>query len=233
MASDGHSLASITLIGSLPEAERQAFEKQCAWQEYKAGSQIIDRDSDTRQVYFVTSGTVRVVNYSMSGREVSYDDIRAGGFFGELAAIDGKPRSANVVAIKKSLIASVSGEVFLRFVTSNPEMAMGLLERMVMIIRGGTDRIMDLTTLGAYHRVYAELLRLARDSGGMDDDGSGVIRELPTHSSLASRVGTTRETVARAIGELTRRGVAEKRGKGLYFADYEELEDIVEGGEVD
>lgn len=233
MASEGHSLANVSLVAGIPEDERKAFEQQCAWQEYKAGSQIIDRDSDTRQVYFVSSGTVRVVNYSMSGREVSYDDITAGGFFGELAAIDGKPRSANVVAIKKSVIAAVSSEVFIRFVTEHPEMSRALLERLVAIIRGGTDRIMDITTLGAYHRVYSELLRLMRADGGMDDEGGGRIRELPTHASLASRVGTTRETVARAISELTRRGVAEKRGKGLYFEDFEELEDIVEGGDID
>ena len=70
--------------------------RDCGWKAYGAHEQIIDRQSETKDVFFVVEGKVRVVNYSVSGREITLDDIEAGGHFGELAAIDGLPRSASV-----------------------------------------------------------------------------------------------------------------------------------------
>lgn len=222
------TLENISLLADFSPEERRDLEKRCAWRHYGANEQIIDRDSDSGDIYFIVSGDVRIVNYSYSGREVSYDDIGAGGFFGELAAIDGKPRSATVVTLKKTIVASLSPEALRKAILDHPRLALAIMNRLVAVIRGSTDRIMDLATLGAYSRVYAELLRLARQN--IDEDYGATITKLPTHSALASRCGTTRETVARAISDLTRREICEKRGQGLHFPDLEALEDIVEGG---
>lgn len=224
------SLDRIPVLGCLTEAVRRELEKRCIWKEYKNDEQIIDRESESRDVYFVVGGVVRIVNYSYSGREVSYDEIRAGGMFGELSAIDGKPRSASVVSIKRSLIASLAPEIFKKTMRENPEFAVAVIERLAAIIRAGNDRIMDLSTLGAYTRVYAEILRLARTIAGEDAE-SATIDPLPVHSDLASRCGTTRETVARAVSDLIKKGVAEKQGSGLAIKDLWGLKDIVEGGE--
>jgi CRP/FNR family cyclic AMP-dependent transcriptional regulator len=230
MAGDAErSLASVEVVAGIPESDRVEIEKRCKWREYARRELIIDRDSDMGDVYFVVTGSVRVVNYSLSGREVSYADVPAGGFFGEMAPIDGKPRSANVVASKKSLVASLSPEVFLSCLGEYPSFSLAIMKRLVAIVRGSTDRIMDLTTLGAHARVYSELLRLAQDEFN-DEDYSASIEKLPTHSELASRASTTRETVARAISNLARNKIVEKRGGGLFIPDVMELEDIVEGG---
>lgn len=229
--SGAETLENIGLLEGFSPEERRDLEKRCAWRHYGANEQIIDRDSDSGDVYFVVAGDVRIVNYSYSGREVSYDDIPAGGFFGELAAIDGKPRSATVVTLKKTIVASLSPEALREAILDHPRLALAIMKRLVAVIRGSTDRIMDLSTLGAYSRVYAELLRLARQD--VDEEYGATIAKLPTHSALASRCGTTRETVARAISDLTKREVCEKRGQGLYFPDLEALEDIVEGGAED
>lgn len=230
MAADAaHTLDQVVIVADLTEAERRELEKRCAWREYDRNEQIIDRDSDPGDVYFVVTGAVRVVNFSLSGREVSYADIEAGGFFGEMAAIDGKPRSATVVALKKSMIASLSPEVFRQSVHDYPAFAFAIMQRLVTIIRGSTDRIMDLSTQSAYSRVYSELLRIARATFD-EETFEAEIPKLPTHTELAGRASTTRETVARAISNLSRNGVVEKRGHGLFIPDLLELEEIVEGG---
>jgi CRP/FNR family cyclic AMP-dependent transcriptional regulator len=223
------SLEKVPVMGSLPEAVRRELEKRCVWKEYKTGEQIIDRESESRDVFFVAGGIVRIVNYSYSGREVSYDDIRAGGMFGELSAIDGRPRSASVVALRRTLVAALAPEIFKKTLREHPEFAFAVIERLTMIIRASNERIMDLSTLGAYTRVYAEILRLARGFAPEDAD-SAVIEPLPVHSDLAARCGTTRETVARAISDLIKKGVAEKHGNGLRIAELWTLKDIVEGG---
>jgi len=85
---------------------------------------------------------------------------------------------------------------------------------------------MNLSTLGAVHRIYAELLRLAEPPA--EDGNSSEIRPLPVHSDIASRAGTTRETVARAIGDLDRREIVRREGHALVILDYEGLQDLAE-----
>jgi CRP-like cAMP-binding protein len=224
------TLDKVPILAGLPEAARRDLEKRCTWREFKAREQIIDKDSDSRDVFFIVHGAVRVLNFSYSGREVSYDDIRAGGMFGELAGIDGKPRSATVIALRRTLVASFSPELFRSVMKAHPDFAISVIERLAAIIRSANDRIMDLSTLGAFSRVYAELLRLARRANKVDGDGARL-DPIPVHSDLAARCGTTRETVARAFGELAKKGVAQKVGNALVISSMDALEDIVEGGE--
>jgi len=223
-----HSLKNIGMLETLPPEALTKLEGICTWRHYSTQEQIIDRDSDSRDVFFVTRGRVRVVNFSYSGREVSYDEIVEGGVFGELAAIDDAPRSANVIALKDTTVASISPKQFQQLLADNPAFALGIMKRLVQIIRGSTDRIMDLSTLGAYNRVYAEMLRLAREAEE-DEDGRAVIKPAPIHSNVASRSGTTRETVARALSDLSRRDIAKRDGDALVVLDMWELEEIVEG----
>mgnify|MGYP002011724265 CR=1 FL=1 len=86
---NARSLAQINLLESLNAAELSRLEQACSWKTYAAQEQIIDRQSDTQDVYFVVSGAARVVIYSLSGREITLDDVNAGGHFGDLASIDG------------------------------------------------------------------------------------------------------------------------------------------------
>src|SRR5215470_8261907 len=80
------TLDGVALLKGLPPQEIRDLAKVCVWRDCKAHEQIFDRHHESHDIYFVVSGKVRIVNYSMSGREVSFDDIPAGGSFGELAA---------------------------------------------------------------------------------------------------------------------------------------------------
>lgn len=221
-----HSLAGIELLTGLDAPALKWLEQRARWQRYGAQEQIIDHESDSRDVYFVVEGRVRVANYSLSGREISFDDIEAGRYFGEFAAIDGQPRSANVVALTDTLVASVAPDTFINLLRDNPDMAIEVMRELAKLIRASTDRIMDLSTLGAHNRVHSELLREARMHAR--DDNTAVINPIPLHGDIASRVSTTRETVARVFSDLTKQGLV-KRGKNeLVVLDLKRLEQLVE-----
>jgi len=220
------TLAGIALLSGLDEPSRRAIERRCRWQRVAAGEQIIDRHSDSRDVYFVVEGSVRVVNYSLAGREITFDEVAAGGHFGELAAIDGAPRSATVVALAPTLVAVMPASVFAELLSQQSGFALRVMRDLTRIIRTSTERIMDLSTLGAHNRVYAEILRLARPQER--GDNSAVIRPIPVHGDIASRVSTTRETVARVFGELARRNILKREHDALVVSDVARLADMVE-----
>jgi CRP-like cAMP-binding protein len=98
--------------------------------------------------------------------------------------------------------------------------------RMSRVIRSAIDRIMDLSTLAAISRVHAELLRQARSLP--EGTNAAVIEPIPIHSDIASRVSTTRETVARALNDLARKGVLERTRNSLRILDVRRLEAMVE-----
>lgn len=220
------SLAHIHLLSDLEPREVARVEQACTWRTYAAQEQIIDRQSETQDVYFVVSGAVRVVIYSLSGREITLDDVAAGGHFGDLAAIDGEPRSASVMALEDTVIAALSRERFLLLLSENFNFTLRLLRSLTRIIRSSTDRIMDLSTLAANNRVQADLLRLARNN--MVGERRAEITPIPVHGDIASRVSTTRETVARVLSDLSRQGVVERLKDRLVIADVDRLEDMVD-----
>ena len=173
----GTSLASIDLLADLAPRERKSIEQNCRWRRCDPHEQLIDRQSETSDVCFVVEGNVRVVNYSLSGREITLDDLDAGAYFGELAALDGRPRSASVMALTNTLIASLAPNRFLEVLAKHPEIALKLMTHLAHVVRNATDRIMDLSTLTANNRVQADLLGQARIN--MSDGGIAVIKPIP------------------------------------------------------
>ncbi|MEQ8707576.1 MAG: Crp/Fnr family transcriptional regulator [Rhodospirillales bacterium] len=225
-ADGGSSLSNVALFADLAQPELDAIDKLCSFNRYSSQEQIIDRDSESQDVFFVLEGRVRVVLYSLSGREVTLDDLEAGSYFGQLAALDGHPRSASVMALESTLVASMRPTHFMNMLAEHPSIAMKVMLEFTRIIRASTDRIMDLSTLGANNRVHAELLRQARVVGA--EDNVARITPIPVHSDIASRVSTTRETVARVLNDLARKKLVERQKNALVILDVARLEDMVE-----
>ena len=221
-------LENVKLLTGLPPEQLSALEQQCRWHRISANTQIVDQAGDDRDVFFVIEGTVRLVNYTLAGREITFASIPAGEYFGELSAIDGTARAAGAVAVGNCRLASVTPEVFRKLLDDHPDISRQVMERLAAVIRTSDERIIDLCTLPAPQRIYAELLRMAEP----DDvaPGSWVIRPMRTHAEIASRANTTRETVTRAFGHLVTNGIVERMSKSLYIRDREQLAQLAQSG---
>lgn len=220
------NLSGIELLLELDPGDLKKIEEACSFKRYAEHEQIIDRQSESTDLFFVINGDVRVVNYSLSGREIALDDLTAGGYFGELAALDGEPRSASVMALTDCLMAAMPQEQFLSLLETHPSISLKVMKSLARIVRTSTDRIMDLSTLAANNRVQADLLRLAKAQNG--EGNTAELSPIPVHSDIASRASTTRETVARVLNDLARRGVVERQKEALVILDVEQLSDMVE-----
>ena len=214
-------LERIELLSALAPEQLKVLDQQCRWHQYSANAQITDQSGDIQDVFFVIEGTVRLVNYTLSGREITFASVPAGAYFGELTAIDGATRLASAVAAEKCRLASVPPEVFRKLLVDVPELALRVLSGLADTIRSSDDRIIDLCTLPAPQRVYAELLRMSEPDTVAP--GEWVIRPMRTHAEIASRANTTRETVTRALGHLVSNGIVERMSKSLYIRERETL----------
>jgi CRP-like cAMP-binding protein len=174
----------------------------------------------------VVSGRVRVTIYSASGRQVTFRDIPAGELFGEVAAIDGMPRSADVVALESGLTASMPPSVFRELLRDEPGVAERVLQRLAGLVRRMSARVIDLSTLNVPSRIHAELLRLAREAGVRGN--AARIAHAPTHAELASQVSTYREEVSRELSSLSKAGVLAREGPALVIRDVARLQALVE-----
>ncbi len=222
------SLAGIEILSELEPDALARLVESCRWRRYRRGERILEEGSDSRDVMFVVEGAVNILGPRDAGREVAYAVLEQGSHIGELAALDGEPRSASVVARCDSLIASMPAERFLRLLQDDGRVALKLLRNLSSRIRSGDLRIFELSTLAATQRVYAELLRRALPDAAVPD--LWIVRPLPPMREIASHASTTRETVARALGALYPAGLLRRKGRNLYIMDRAALEKLVGGG---
>lgn len=220
------TLGGIELFKSLPPSYLEALAERCRWRRYAAGSEVVSYQDETRDVYFMVKGEVRVTIHSLSGKKVTFADFGTGEMFAELAAIDGQPRSASVVAQTHSLIASMSAKVFWEVLRNYPEVSASALKHLTINLRAATQRLFEFSTLAVKNRIHAELLRLARRN--MRDDNTAQISPSPTHADIASRVSTHREAVTRELNELGRAGLIERQSGALVIRDVAGLARMVE-----
>jgi CRP-like cAMP-binding protein len=218
-------LRSIRLLEGLETAELEALSEELEWRQCSAGQQVITRNALDRDVYLVITGKVHVVAFAASGRQVTYREISAGDHFGELSAIDGRGRSADVIALTNSLLASMSPMTFKALLVKHEALRERLMFGLVSFVREMTDRVFELSTLGVRNRVHAELLRLARRAGVVGNVAR--VCPAPRHGDIASRVSTYREQVTRELSTLTVQGVIAREGKCLVVLDMQALENMV------
>jgi CRP-like cAMP-binding protein len=219
-------LRGIALLEGVPAERLEALAQLCAWRNSRAGQRILSRAAADRDVYLIVSGRVRVTTYSATGRQVTFRDIAAGDLFGEVAAIDGMPRSADVLALESTLTASMPPAAFRELLRGEPEVAERVLRRLASLVRRMSERVIDLSTLGVHQRIHAELLRLAREAGVKQN--AARIERPPKHADMASQVSTYREEVTRELSALARAGIVRRDGRALLIRDVGRLETLVE-----
>jgi CRP-like cAMP-binding protein len=216
------NLCNIPLFSSIDPDRGEQLAKECIWKEYEANELVIDIDEETNDVRFVISGLVRIISRLSIGKEVILGEMGPGDFFGELAAIDGETRSANVTTLYKSKLCIMPKTTFLKLITLSPEINLNVMKVLTQRIRTLNMRLAEQSFLQAKHRTYAELLRLSKPRLG--HEGQRSISPPPTQREIADRIGTRREVVSRELNALHKQGIFEKTKGALVIKNVSELQ---------
>jgi CRP-like cAMP-binding protein len=212
------------LFEGAPAESMARFFSRAYWRNYAAGEVVVDLSDETDEVFFISEGTLRVVIRTSFGYEAILNDLSAGDFFGELAAIDGLPRSASVSALRRSRLCVVPAAGFMELVNSSPDIVRRLLRLLSTRLRVKDERLIEFSALTVRQRLIAQLLRLSRERG----NGERVLSPPPAHQVLAAYIGARRETVSRELGDLSRAGLLTMSRRSIVVHSPERMKGEIE-----
>lgn len=219
-------LNAIEVFSKLSLSDFESLSHILKAQSYQADQHIITLGDPSRDVFFIISGKVRITTFANSGKEITFQDMKAGQMFGELSAIDGEPRSTNAVALSQSLLAVAPAESFFKILRDYPSVNELILQHLTGLIRKLGDRVVEFSALSVKSRIHAEILRLAKNN--MVDGNSAKITPSPTHLDIANRISTHREAVSREISDLTKNGILKRSEGKLIVQDVAKLESLLD-----
>jgi CRP/FNR family transcriptional regulator, cyclic AMP receptor protein len=196
-------LKNIDLFAELSDEAAETLLRCAKLHKYPKNSVIVTEGDTHSNFYIVVSGNLKVFADGDDGRQVVFSWLEAGDYFGELALIDGAPRSASVMTLAPTALQVISQHDFQQFLTGDYGAALAMMKAMARRIRILTGSVRDFALLDVYGRV-ANLLQQRADSAGEQ-------AELKlTHQEIADRVGASREMVSRIMRELAVGGYIEQ-----------------------
>ena len=216
-------LARIALFAGLGTEDLAGLARDLRRRRYKKDEVIFFCGDPGASLCIIEAGRVKLTLPAPDGRgEVVLARLSPGEFFGELALLDGQPRSADAVATEAVELLMLGREDFLRYLEAHPRLAIALLEELSRRLRRDAEIIQDAAFLDIPGRLARVLLRLAETEGQPGSSGTAISARL-TQTDLAGMVGATRESVNKWLGVYERRGLLRRQGGRIDLLRPEEL----------
>lgn len=186
------------VFGGLPEEDLRALIAYGVTAHYAAGKTIFQKDDPGESMMVVLAGQVKISNYSADGKEAVLNFIEPGQVFGEIALLDGKPRTADAAAMEPTELFVLRRRELLPFLEARPHAAIRLIEVLCAKLRHTTQMVEDVMLLNMEPRIARALLRLAEEHGRKR---GGTIRlDLKiSQRELGGYVGLARENINRQL----------------------------------
>jgi CRP/FNR family transcriptional regulator, cyclic AMP receptor protein len=217
-------LAEVELFGELDDSTLLAIAGRARRRVVDRGQVLFWQDEPGESMFVLLEGAVKLVVSSRDGGLVELARLVAPASFGELAVLDGGPRSATAEAVERSTLLAITRAEVLRLVHSEEQVAEALLRLLGTMVRRTTRQVTDLALLSLPMRVAAKLLELADPAG----EGPARTRRF-TQVELATMVGAARQSVNQALKALEARGYIRTAGRAVEILDPQSLRRLAGG----
>lgn len=201
-------LKNIPLFKHLRNSQLKEIAARCKNARYKKGDVVFYKTDPSTDLYIVNSGKLKAILMDEEGDEMVLAQFEKGAFFGELSLLDGKGRSATIVADKDSELSILRQDVFLDLLYKNPRIAVELMTTLVGRLRKADEMIESLAFLEVGERLIRTFLETA-EKGGSGVSGFLQTGKL-THKELAARIGSSREAVSKCMKVLLAKGIVKE-----------------------
>ncbi len=204
--------------GLCPEA-LQAIARTLRVRRFRRGEVLFHEGDPGDALFIVASGAVKVVVPSEEGGEAILATLRRGDFLGELALLDGAPRSASAIALEPTEALALPRIQFRALADTEPAIRDALLEALAGELRRLTTHVAELHFLDMTGRLAARLAQLAEEHGERLPDGSIRLDAPLTQSDLAAMIGATRQSVNKLLGEFEQSGLVRLEREAIVVPD--------------
>jgi CRP/FNR family cyclic AMP-dependent transcriptional regulator len=189
---------------------------------------IIFRQGDPgSSMMAVLSGRVRICSYSTEGKEVTLNIVRKGEFFGEIALLDGKSRTAEAIAIEPTDLLVLERRHFMPWLEAHPAVCLRMFNVLCDRLRRTSAQLEDTLFLEVPRRLARSLVRLATAFGIKGKEGTRIDVKLSQHQ-LGTLVGITRESTNKHLSEWQKDGIISLSGGMIMVRDFERLREIAD-----
>jgi CRP/FNR family transcriptional regulator, cyclic AMP receptor protein len=210
-----NTILATKVFGALAPAQIKHLGSFARPRRIASGTTLFVKGDPGTALFAVVSGTVKITVPSIDGREVTFNLLHAGDIFGEIALLDGQPRTADAIAATECELMVIERRDFLAFVQDEPKLAMKLIELLCARLRVASAREEEVAFLNLPARLARLLLRLLGENAAAADKNELSI----TQQKISEVLGTTRESVNKHLQIWARRRmIALKRGAILVLA---------------
>lgn len=192
------TLRNVAVFTLLTDQQLELIAQNISKIELPSNDVFIEQDAITDTAYLIISGAVKVYRISEDGEEIILDTKGPGEIVGEMALLDGKPRSAYVETIKDSSFFTLHKEKFLEIINQNPQISINIIKHLVLQIREFNQRMEDTTSKNLCDRTFTTIKTLSSYYQNNDVELS--------QEQLASIVGATRARVTECLNNLEKSG---------------------------
>jgi CRP/FNR family transcriptional regulator/CRP/FNR family cyclic AMP-dependent transcriptional regulator len=211
-------LQRVPFLAALPHEDIDWLSERVRRRSYARGDIIFQKDDPGESLFIVESGSVAIHVPSVDGADLTLARVGPGEFFGDMALLDGSPRSASASAVSDAVLLVLERKDFTGLIARRPEAALSILAVMTQRLRGSDEMISDLRFLDAGGRLARRLLDLVSEHGVRRPDGILLNMRL-TQEELATMIGVTRESVNRNLSDFRRRGLVRNEGRKIVIRD--------------
>jgi CRP-like cAMP-binding protein len=204
------SLRTIPLFSSVSDEDLESIASLLIERRFPKHKTIVEEGLSGDYMYVIREGRVKVTKLSGDGREKILELLEAGSFFGEMSLLDSAPRSASVKALTEVRILALARNDFLNVLRRSPDLALAVIQELTNRLRQQDEQASSLSFQRVKERTQGLLVRLARDETGVP---GRLATPTLTHQQIADMIGTSRETVTRAVKGLKQEGWLEQDGK--------------------
>lgn len=194
-------LQGIPLFAGLPSGQLQSIADKCSTRTFKAGTILFRENEIGTTFYLVLSGAIKIYTTNKHGEDKIMSILAVGDSFGELALLDGKPRSATAQAIEDTKVLSLAAKPFQLLLKEHFDINLNILKQLSARLRETNQQVQDLTYMDARQRVVKNLSKLANDHGTR----SGTIIRIQlrlNYNELSQLAGVPKALVFEVLQEL-------------------------------
>jgi CRP/FNR family transcriptional regulator, cyclic AMP receptor protein len=213
------ALRKVPMFYSVSDPLLQKIHANSYRQFHKKNTMILFEEQVDSKLFIVLQGRVKETGISEDGREAIFSFYGEGDFFGEMAIFGDQIRTTNIVTCEDSYIMSLHHEYLQPILRECPTMFINLLKEMTQRLRRRDGHIKSLVFQDAAGKLAYTLLSFVDDLGDLNR-GLVEINHLPAQKDIASMVGTSRETISRAMRLLVQKGHIRKKCGRLVIRDY-------------